>query len=74
MNNIERVQHDLENRDVNRGDLVVVGSSAGGVEALSFWSVHCLRISPLLSCLRNTWTPAARVTLMLFYAGVPPFL
>jgi len=35
MNNIEHVQSDLENRDVNRGDLVVVGSSAGGVEALS---------------------------------------
>ena len=35
MNNIEHVQRDLENRDVNRGDLVVVGSSAGGVEALS---------------------------------------
>ncbi len=34
MNNIEHVQSDLDNRDVNRGDLVVVGSSAGGVEAL----------------------------------------
>lgn len=35
MNNIEHVESDLENLDGNRGDLVVVGSSAGGVEALS---------------------------------------
>jgi len=37
MSNTEQVQDRLDSHDISRGDLVVIGSSAGGIEALSIF-------------------------------------